>query len=181
MGFLQVFLNQDLQARRDQLNAQVLAMQNLQDQCNNVPSSSWVEWSNDKRDWDTFYSNESNWVTSSDNKKALDDWQTKMQTWSNRFASYGCAGTLGSVDGINVVSAVGNTDNGIPTIKDAPPDDPGIVDSLLGTVHKVTDPFTSAVTTASWVAIGVVILIVIVLGYVLVHGQASGYGVKVGG
>lgn len=171
-----VFQDPVLVQRQAVLDGQFKSLNAIVGTCDNVPSSTWVEWTNDYKNWSEFFDSGSNWSMSS--KRATDEWQEKLQLWSNRMASYGCGGTLGSVDGINVVSATG--DKGIPTVKDAPPNDPTFIDEALATVHKVTDPVTSTIKTSIWLGAGVVLFIVVAIAYILTRGKASGYGLKVG-
>lgn len=176
MALFNVFSDPKLAARQAQLDSQWRSLNALVNTCNNVPSSSWVEFVADFKSWTEFFQSGSDWSASS--KAATDEWQSKAQTWVDRISSYGCAGTLGSVDGINVVSAVG--DAGVPTIKDPPPNDPTFLDEVTATVGKVTEPIWSRIGTVGWVAAGLIVLIILGLVWVLTKGKASGYGVKLG-
>jgi len=170
-----IFSDTKLRARQGQLDGQWKALRAAFGACNNTPDSSFVEFTNDFENWSAFYDSESDW--SSGSKSATDEWQTKAQDWSRRLTSWGCNGNW---DSLNVVSATGDTSNGIPSIKDPPPDDPGIVDSVLGVVHKVADPVANTAATIGWVAVGLIILIIAAIVWTVTHGQVSGYGVKVG-
>jgi hypothetical protein len=170
-----IFVDPKLRARQNQLDAQWKALRSSFQTCDATPDSSFAEFTTDFDNWSAFYATESDWSAGS--KSATDEWQTKAQDWSNRLRSWGCTG---SFDGFNVVSALGDTSSGIPTVKDPPPDDPGLLDSVLSGVHKVTDPVTSTAATIGWVAVGLLILIIGSIVWIVTRGAYSGYGVKVG-
>jgi hypothetical protein len=155
-----IFQDPVLVQRQAELNATWLSLNNVKTGCNGLPDSAWLEFVNDYKGWQEFFDSGSDW--SSDSKKATDGWQIKAQDWSKRLSSYGCAGSLGVVTttdgfgnptGRETVYAGG--DQGIPGVKDPPPDQQGITDKIGG-----------AIATAGWVAAGLVALIIIGIFYV---------------
>lgn len=168
-----VFSDAKLRARQDQLDGAWQALYNLR--CDGLPASTEVEFTSDFENWRAFYDSESDW--SQDSKRATDEWQTKAQDWTKRFAALGCGGGV-LVDGINVISSTG--DKGIPTIKDNPADDKTLFEQAQDAASALTKPARDAASTVGWVVVGVVVLVIVALAYVLTRGKASGFGVKVG-
>lgn len=172
--FPDVFVDPKLRGRQDILDGQWKALNAAFQVCDNTPDSSFAEFVNNFRDWQAFYASESDW--SSGSKATTDQWQNTAQEWSRRLTSYGCNGNQ---DNAAVVSSTGDG-SGIPTVKDPPPDDPGVLDTALGAIHKVTDPITGTASTVAWVAVAVLVIAIGAVVYILTKGKASGYGVKVG-
>lgn len=176
MALFNVFSDSELKARQDQLDAQWKSLNSLINTCDDFPSSGWVEFVNDFRNWQEFYDSGSDW--SSDSKHATDLWQVKAGEYAKRLAGAGCRGGIGSVAGVDVVSA---GDSGIPFVKEPPADMPGLFHEILSGVDQAQDTLLAPLKTAGWVVVGVVVLIVIALVWILTKGQASGYGISVGG
>jgi hypothetical protein len=176
MALFGLLVDQKLRARQDLLDGQWKSLKAAFTTCGDTPDSWFAEFSTDFAAWSDFYASESDW--SSGSKSATDEWQTKAQDWSNKLSTLGCTGNW---DNINTVSALGQTSSGIPTVKDPPPDDPGLLDSVLAGVHKVTDPVTNTAATIGWVAVGLMIVIIAAIVWIITKGSVSGYGVKVGG
>lgn len=174
MGLLpNIFSDPKLRTRQDQLDAQWQALSNLR--CDNLPSSTEVEFETDEQNWRYFYDSETDWSASA--KKATDEWQTKAGEWAKRFAAHGCGGGV-IVDGISVISNTG--DGGIPTIKSNPEDDKTLFEEAQDAASALTKPARDAASTVGWVVVGVVVLVLVLTAYVLTRGKASGFGVKVG-
>jgi hypothetical protein len=171
MALFNVFSDPVLRARQDQLDAQWSSLNALQNQCGDVPDTAWVEFVNDLRKWRTFYESESDW--SADSNNATNSWQAKAQEWANRLSTYGCAGGLGSVGGITIQTDVG--DLGIPGVKDAPANESSWLgkagDLAKSAVTGVYDDVTGAISWTSYAIIGLIILVVLALGYVLTHAK----------
>jgi len=169
MSLFNVFSDPKLRARQDQLDAQWSSLNALQNTCDGVPDSSWVEFVNDLKAWRVFYESESDWSANSAN--ATNEWQSKAQDWANRLGSYGCAGGLGSVAGIIIQAAEGDT--GIPGVKAPPAAETswlGQAGALVtGAVSAVYDDAKGAISWYSYAIIGLIILVVLALGYMLTH------------
>jgi len=156
MSFLpNVFSDPVLRQRQDELDAIWKSLNGLQNKCDNMPDTSWVEFVNDFKRWQDFYDSETDW--SSDAKKATDEWQRKAKSWSDRLKSYGCRGTLGTeaivspegdYQGSTTIYAPG--DGGIPGVKDPPPDEKGLVD-------RIGDAFS----TVGWVATALTLMVIV--------------------
>jgi len=170
-----VFVDPKLRARQDQLDGQWKSLKAAWTACQNTPDSSFAEFATDFNGWSDFYASESDWSSAS--KSATDEWQTKAQDWSNKLTSWGCNGNW---DNFQIVSANGSDANGIPTIKDPPPNDPGLLDTVLGGIKKVTDPVTSTASTIGWVAVSLFVLIIFAIVWIVTKGRFEGFGAKVG-
>ena len=126
MGLLpNLFSDPNLRTRQSQLDAQWNSLNGLVSQCNDIPNTAWVEFVNDKKNWEVFYDSESDW--SQDSKEATDQWQTKAQEWAARFSSYGCSGSIGSIGGVDITSG---GDKGIPNVKNPPPNEDSFIDKI---------------------------------------------------
>jgi hypothetical protein len=157
-----IFSDPALRARQDQLDAQWNSLWASYQQCDNTPSAAFPEFSTDLRLWREFYASGSDW--SSDSKHETDIWQGKAQEWAGKLAGW-CA--MGA-------------DSGIPTVKDAPPDSPGVLDRVLDPFKK-TEADIFSFFKGTGIAIFVLILIVIfALVFVLTKGKANAFGVKLG-
>jgi hypothetical protein len=167
------FVDPALRTRQDQLNAQWLSLNGIQQSCQGISDSAWVEFVNDLKGWKDFYASESDWDM--DSKHATDDWQTKASYWADQFKLYGCGGVLGSVNGVDIPATAG--DGGIPSVKANPADDKPWYSGITDVASTIQDD----VSTIGWIAVGVVVLVVLVVGYVLTRGKAKGFGVEVGG
>ncbi len=171
-----IFQDPALVQRQDALNAQWLSLNNVKTGCDGLPDSAWLEFVNDYKAWQQFYDSGSNW--SADSKKATDGWQLKAQEWSKRLPGYGCAGSLGVITttdqfgnptGRQDVYATG--DQGIPGVKDPPPDE-------KGAIEKISDSVGGAVKAVGIFVALVVLLVVGGLIYILtrptLHAAAAG-------
>lgn len=161
-----IFSDPVLRTRQDQLNSQWISLNASVNTCKVDESSSsiWLEFVADFKGWQEFYDSGSDW--SMDSKHATDEWQTKASDWSGRLGEI-----CGGVSGIQLAG-----DTGIPTVKANPADDKPFWSPLTDTINTIH----SDASTIGWVAIGVIVLVVLVIGYVLTKGHASGYGVTVG-
>ena len=176
MSFLpNIFSSPELRARQDQLDGQWSSLNGIQQTCNEFPSQAWVEFSNDLRNWREFYDSGSDWSQSSE--KATNEWQIKAQEWTTRMRASGCTGTAGSAGGDYIPSS----QSGIPGVKDPPPLSQGLLDEAAEAFEKGTDALASPFKTLGWVAVGIVVLILVTVVWITTKGQASGYGVSVGG
>ncbi len=170
MALFNVISDPALKARQDELDAQWSSLSALYSGCDQTPDNAFAEFSTDLRLWREFYASGSDWSASS--KTATDTWQTKAQDWSRRLQGWGCYGTAGS-DQLDAGSGA------IPTVKDPPPDAPGLLDNL-----KALDPLPEIEKWAEGVGlivVGVVVLVIIAIVYITTKGHAKGYGVEVGG
>jgi hypothetical protein len=158
-----VFSDPQLRARQDQLDAQWKSLKASYDACNDTPPTSFAEFATDFAGWTSFYDSESDW--SSNAKKATDEWQTKAQEWAGKIAGW-CGG---------------GADSGIPTVKDPPPDEPGLVDQALGVFDKTRDAVLAPVFKVGWVAVGIVAAVILAIVVIVTKGRAKGYGIEVGG
>ena len=172
MALFGILVDSALKARQDQLDAQWSSVSALYSGCDQTPDSAFAEFATDLSAWRAFYASGSDW--SADSKTATDEWQTKLQDWTNRLTGWGCYGTAGPDE-----LAAGS--GAIPTVKDPPPDAPGIVDSVLATLKKTENAALSPFSTIGWVAVGIVVLVVLAIVWITTKGRAKGYGVEVGG
>jgi len=157
-----VFVDPALRARQDKLNSVWQSMNNLKQGCDGLPDSAWLEFVTDYKAWGEFYDSGSDWSSSS--KTATDEWQVKAQSWTKRLADYGCRGSLGvDITLDNFGNPTGRSevytpaaDQGIPGVKDPPPDPQGPIDKIEGWI-----------ATVGWVVAGLVVLLIAGLVYVL--------------
>lgn len=176
MGFFpDLFVDDVIKARQDALDGQWKSLKTSFTLCNNTPDSSFAEFTNDFTNWSDFYASGSNWSSSS--KHATDEWQTKALEWTNRLRSWGCTGNVNNYD---VISATGDTQAGIPTVRPNPADDKTFLQNAADAATALTQPARDAAATVGWAVVGLVVLVIVALAYVLTRGKASGYGVKVG-
>lgn len=168
MPLFNIFSDPQLRARQDQLDAQWKALNAAQSGCSSIPDTAWVEWVNDFRNWQEFYDSGSDW--SSDSFNATNVWQQKLKEWSARMATYGCVGSLGSVGGEDIPAG---GDQGIPGVKEPPPDEKSTVEKVGDEVTGVVGSVSTFVKTASWVAIGLIVVVLIATVYTLTHVKAS--------
>lgn len=170
MGILpDFFVDEKLRASQDVLDGQWKSLNGLQSRCDGVPDSSWVEFVNDFRNWQEFYASESDW--SADAHNATNVWQAKAKEWAEKFSAWGCVGTVGSVGGIYIEPETGP--NGIPGVKEPPPDTQSIVARAGEAYKEAAGGFLSSLKTIGWVSVGIIVLIVLCLGYVLTKTTIS--------
>ncbi len=170
MALFNVFSDPKLVARQAQLDAQWNSLWASFQACDATPDSAFSEFVTDRNGWKTFFDSGSDW--SSDSKRATDDWQTKAQDWSNRLQSWGCTG--------NEDSAPQPGSSGIPSVKDPPPDEPGIIDEITGVAKAATDKGIGWIETIGWVALGLAVLIIVAIVYLGTHSKVETPGLKVG-
>jgi hypothetical protein len=158
MGILpDMFVDPALRTRQDLLNGQWISISASIKRCDNFPTTEWISFSNDFRNWTTFYDSESDYTSSS--KHATDDWQTKLQYWSGELSRW-CSANINS-DG-NAVDSSNPDYVYVPGVKDPPPDPQGsgILDELK---KDVAAPFQWAEGLVLKIGIGVAVLVVIVI------------------
>ncbi len=166
MALFNIFSDPALKARQDQLDGQWNSLQALYSSCNNTPDASFAEFATDFRLWKEFYNSGSDW--SADSKRATDEWQTKAQEWSRKLASWGCTGNTQDANGDPIPQS---GDAGIPTVKDNPPDQPGLLDSL-----NPLPKLESWAETVGWVVVGLVVLAILAVVWISTKGHAKGPG-----
>ncbi len=157
-----LFSDPKLRTRQDQLNAQWNSLLSVYQTCDNTPDSAFSEFITDLKAWRTFYDSESDWSSSSAN--ATNEWQAKALDWTSRLSEWGCTGNQDGEYG---------TPNGIPGVKEPPPDSTSILDDAKAVVSGGADSFFGSLATVGWVATGLAILIVIGIVYLLTHVSAS--------
>ncbi len=164
MGLLpNVFSDPKLRARQEQLDGQWNSLWATWQSCDGTPDSAFSEFASDRTNWKNFYDGESDW--SADSKTATDEWQKKAQEWSGKLASWCGAGAAA----------------GIPSVKDAPPDDPTLIDRTFSIVRKAEDTVIAPFATIGWVAVGFAVLMILAIVWIFTKGRAKGYGIEVGG
>ncbi len=172
MALFNVFSDPVVAAQQAQLDGQWQALNVVQDQCNQIPTTALVEFYNDLQAWNTFYASGSDWSASS--KNATNDWQKKAQEWSNKFTGWSCGNTPGIIAPDTGTSL-------IPGVKDPPPDDPGLLAGLKSDALAPINAIESYIRAAGWIAVGLVVLVVGAIVYISTRGKVSGYGLTVGG
>ncbi len=179
MPLFNIFVDEKLAARQAQLDGQWKSLRAVINGCDDFPSSSWVEFVNDQKGWESFFDSGSDW--SDNSKAATDEWQSKLQVHSQRVEQAGCRGSIGSVGGVDFFSPTGVT--GIPGVKDPPPDDPAFIDTALDAFSKTRDAVLSPFATVGWVTVGLVVVAIVAIVWILTKGKgkAGPSGVSVGG
>ena len=149
---MDIFVDPQLRARQDQLNAQWIALKSTVDNCqlDPVSAAAFSQFYADFASWQSFYESGSDWTSSS--KKATDDWQSKLQEYTKTVGGGFCS-----------QSQAGDSSY-IPGVKDPPPDEPGFIQSLA-------DKAAAAGKTAYWT--GTVFVFAIVAAIVLMFYFAS--------
>lgn len=150
-----------LRTRQDQLDAQWSSLWAVYQGCDNTPDSSFSNFATDLRNWRVFYNGGSDWSSSSEN--ATNEWQSKAQEWSNKLNTWGCTGNQSADD----------LPNGLPTVKDPPPDVKSILENAKDAISHETDSFFSTLATMGWVAVGLAVLVVLAIVYLLTHAKVS--------
>src|SRR5215471_20743042 len=156
-----MFVDPQLRARQDQMDAQWSSLNGTINSCDAFPDAAWVQFVNDLRNWRDFYAGGNDWSSAS--KHATDDWQTKLQSWTTQVASWCVPGA--------------SDPTYIPTVKDPPPDQPSTLQTLLGEVKSdVAAPFVWVEDVALKIGIGLavlVVLIIVAIVVVLVKGNVK--------
>jgi hypothetical protein len=168
VALFNIFSDPVIAARQDQLNAQWIALYGAQQHCDGLPDTGWLEFINDYKAWQAFYDSGTDWTASANN--ATNEWQKKLQDWTGRFQSYGCLGSLGSVDGEEIAPDVGT---GLPTVKDPPPDQKSLLASAGDEISGVVGSVKDGLATASYVVVGLVVFVLLLVVYSLTHVRAS--------
>jgi hypothetical protein len=166
---LNIFSDPKLRTRQDQLDGQWYSLLQVVQFCDNVPDSSFSNFTSDLRAWQAFYESGSDWSSSSEN--ATNDWQAKALEWSKQLNAWGCTGNISGSD---------STQSGIPGVKTPPPDQGDFldkaVDAAKGLADKATGPLDAIwnrIATVGWVALGLIVLILGLAVYSLTHVKAN--------
>ena len=169
------FSDPALRARQDQLDADWNSAWAVVQTCDAVPASSFSGFATDRSNWKQFYDSGSDW--SSDSYNATNEWQNRLKTWTDQFRQWGCTGSFALTPGTVGADDPTPEENGIPGVKDAPPDKQSIVEQAKDAIGNAGQGLWSNITTIGWVILGVVVLIVFGLIYTLTHVKASAPGV----
>lgn len=162
MSLINVFSDPKLRARQDQLDAQWKSLRAVYQMCDQTPDSAFAEFSTDFRAWSEFYDSGSDW--SSDSNNATNVWQSKAKEWADKLTGWGCYGNFDSS---------GVTNSGVPGVKNPPPDEKSILESVTDSVSSAGSDFFGTLSTIGWVAVVLFVLILGMVVYVLTHAKAS--------
>jgi hypothetical protein len=167
--FPDLFVDPSLRARQDQLNATWNGLRASYGVCQNTPDASFAEFTTDYNAWQAFYASESDWTTDSFN--ATNSWQQKAVQWANNFKAWGCTGSDPENSGNDTPV------NGLPIVKDAPPDEKGSVgqaaSSIGDAIKNGLAGVWNTIETVGWVVVGLIVLILGGIVYLLTHTNVS--------
>ncbi len=165
------FSDPALRTRQDQLDADWNSAWAVVQTCDAVPASSFSGFATDRANWKQFYDSGSDW--SSDSYNATNEWQSRLKGWTDQFRQWGCTGSFSLSPGTVGADDPTPEENGIPGIKNPPPDKTGLLTKAKDAIGNAANGLWSDVTTIGWVILGVMVLLIMGTVYLLTHVKVA--------